>query len=73
MLLYGALHGRDDLQTVGRRLATIGLLLFVAGFAFFELVLGISGFGLGAWGWPILLIGLGVFILVRYYLPGRSK
>ena len=32
---------------------------------FFELVLGISGFGLGRLGWPILLIGLGVFVLIR--------
>jgi len=43
----------------------------VGGF-FFELILGISGFGLGGLGWPLLLIGLGVLLLVGNLLSARK-
>jgi hypothetical protein len=72
LLIYGALHGRRDLVKSGTDLATIGLALFAGFAAFFELVIGISGFGLGNLLWPILLIGVGALFLLRALLQQRQ-
>ena len=40
---------------------------------FFELIIGISGFGLGEFGWPLLLIGLGVIIVVYSLFFQKKK
>jgi uncharacterized membrane protein HdeD (DUF308 family) len=72
-ILYGSIKGRSHLVTVGMRLVKVGLAIFIAGAVFFELIIGISGFGLGNWGWPVLLIALGVVLLVRYFLPARKS
>lgn len=67
-MLYGTVKHHPEAVRAGSRLAAIGLALFVAGLIFFELIIGISGFGLGSWIWPILLIGLGVFLIARNIL-----
>ncbi len=72
LLIYGAIHGRRELVKSGTDLATIGLALFAGFAAFFELVIGISGFGLGNLLWPILLIGVGVLFLVRALVQRRE-
>lgn len=72
LMLYGTLKNHPNKARDGMRLATTGLGIFLVAACFFELVIGISGFGLGSWGWPLLLIGLGVLILVRNLLPRRS-
>lgn len=69
-VLYGTLRGERELVRDGRRMATTGIVIFLVGAAFFELIIGISGFGLrrlgfGPYVWPILLIGLGVIVLIR--------
>jgi hypothetical protein len=48
--------------------------MFLMGFFFFELVIGINGFNLGvSWlCWPALLIGLGVVLLLSNLLPRRN-
>jgi hypothetical protein len=60
--------------TTGRRLVLIGVVLFVVGAFFFELVVGISGFGFGLdrFGWPLLLVIVGVMLLVGGLLYRRS-
>lgn len=63
--LLGSLKDRDDLVKTGKDLTGVGLVLFVIGAAFFELVIGINGFGLGRYALPLLLIGLGLILLVR--------
>lgn len=64
--LYGSRHKMHaGLVNDGRKLLKIGLGLFATGFVFFELIIGISGFGLGSMGWPILLIVVGGFLLLR--------
>ena len=68
LIVYGAFKGRGGLVASGLRLAGIGGAIFLAGAVFFELVLGISGLGLGSLGWPLLLIGLGVLLLLRALL-----
>ena len=69
-VLYGTLRDQRELVRDGKRMATIGIVIFLVGAAFFELIIGLSGFGLGRLGlgpyvWPILLIGLGVIVLIR--------
>ena len=74
-LTYGGLRGMGDQVKSGLNLTGIGLAIFVIAGAFFELVLGISGFHFGAaWMcWPSLLIALGVVLLVSNLLPQRSQ
>jgi hypothetical protein len=73
-MIYGMAKDRDSITESGRRLATIGLFMFAIGFGFFELIIGISGFGLASFGlpvFPMLLIFFGVIILVRSLIRGR--
>lgn len=68
-IIYGSVKGRELMVVNGRRLIAIGGVIFFVGAVFFELIIGISGFGLGSYAWPILLIGLGVLILLRSWWP----
>jgi hypothetical protein len=65
LILYGALKGERSKIENGFDAAKVGIIMFLIGGVFFELIIGISGFGLGRFGWPLLLIGLGLFVLVR--------
>jgi hypothetical protein len=65
LTVYGAIKGKQKKVKEGLEAAKVGGILFLVGLVFFELVIGISGFGLGRIGWPILLIGLGAVVLVR--------
>ena len=74
-IVYGERKGRDNIVQSGRRLMNIGLTIFGIGFIFFELILGVDGFGLGRLGlpvFPMLLIFAGLVILVRSFLRNRS-
>ncbi|NPV42130.1 MAG: hypothetical protein HPY72_12425 [Anaerolineae bacterium] len=74
-MIYGERKGRDAIVQSGRRLVNIGLTILAVGFVFFELILGISGFGLGRFGlpvFPMMLIFVGLVILVRSYLRNRK-
>jgi hypothetical protein len=72
-MAYGSLKGREEMVTTGRRLALLGSVLFLVGAFFFELVVGISGLGLGLdrFGWPVLLVILGMLLLVGGFLYRR--
>ena len=64
----GALSGDDDTARNGRNTAFVGFVIFLVGFLFFEGILNISGSSLGAIGdyaLPAVLIGAGLFIIVR--------
>ncbi len=65
MFSYGLLKGRADIRHEGWNVAKVGLAIFIVAAVFFELIVGLSGFGLGRYGWPLLLIVLGVFLLFR--------
>jgi hypothetical protein len=56
----------------GRRSALIGVALVVGAF-FFEVVVGISGLGLGLehFGWPLGLVIVGIVLLVGGFLYRR--
>jgi hypothetical protein len=63
----------DHFESWAYAWALIGAALFVAGAFFFELVVGISGFGLGldGFGWPLGLVMVGIVLLVGGFLYGR--
>lgn len=71
--LLGTLKDRADLVKTGKDLIRVGLSIFVVAAIFFELVIGISGYGLGNYGLPLLLIALGLFLLVRNMRAGWRK
>jgi hypothetical protein len=70
---YGLLKNETDTRRSGWQLIKAGLGIFVVAAIFFELVIGLSGFGLGQFGWPLLLIALGVFLLLRNLFTGQDK
>jgi hypothetical protein len=72
LVLYGSIKGHPTSVRNGSNLIKIGLGIFLVGAVFFELIIGISGFGLGNVGWPILLIAIGVLLLFRNFLPARK-
>lgn len=64
LLVWGAIKGHPDKVKEGLNLAGVGFVIFLVAAAFFELVIGISGFGLGPLALPFLLIGLGVLLVI---------
>lgn len=67
-MIFGQHKGRDNIYQSGLRVAKVGLWILLAGFIFFELIIGVSGFGLSKFGLPVIpmvLIFAGVLILVR--------
>jgi hypothetical protein len=72
-MVYGSLKGRREMVMTGGRSALIGAALFVVGAFFFELVVGISGLGIGLdrFGWPLGLVLVGIVLLVGGFLYSR--
>lgn len=60
MLAYGALKTKPKLSRAGWNHIKIGLGLFGVFAVFFEFIVGLGGFAL-EFGWPLLLIALGLF------------
>jgi hypothetical protein len=74
MLLYGVRSGNGKMARDGFWQIVIAIGLFVAGYLFFEGVIGISGRPLPLPGWvlPAVIIVLGVVVLIRGVTSGRS-
>lgn len=74
-LVYGALRGLGDEVKIGLSMAGIGAVIFVVAGAFFELIIGLNGFGLNiSWlCWPTLLIGGGIITLIVNLIPRRNS
>lgn len=75
LMVYGTLKDQEKMARDGKKLATIGVTIFFVGAIFFELIIGISGFGIGRIGryvWPLLLIGVGIFFVLRNVWPSSS-
>lgn len=69
--MHGIMHSDAAIFRDGKKMALACLALFVTFAAVFELVFNISGYGLTVdmpWGLvlPLILIGAGVFVGVRY-------
>ncbi len=71
--LFGSIKERADLKKSGRDLVKVGLGIFVVAAVFFELVIGINGFGVGTYALPLLLIGLGFVLLLRNFRANWHK
>jgi hypothetical protein len=75
LLMHGLVHRNAEGTRAGGRLLALMLLFFAAGAFFFEVVVGLNGFGLRyAWAagyWPLLLILGGVFLLARNLFGGE--
>ncbi len=69
-LIYGRVNNDRAAVTEGTRIAGVGLIIFLGGLVFFELILGIGGFGLQGWIWPFLLIVVGAGLLLRNWTSG---
>jgi hypothetical protein len=65
LMINGAWSFRPGLVTQGRRLAITGLGLFLVFGAFFEVLIFRGFIGYAQWLWPVLLIVLGLFLLLR--------
>jgi hypothetical protein len=67
-IIYGNIKKHESLVKTGLQMVKVGLWIFVIGFIFFELIIGLNGFGISRFGLPVIpvvLIGLGVLILIR--------
>jgi FtsH-binding integral membrane protein len=76
LALLGLLRRQDELVRSGWGLAKVGLIILAVGFAFFELLIGVSGFrffGLRAFCFPAFLIFAGVLFIFYNLLPGRKS
>ena len=75
-LAYSGVVARSDMARDGLRMTVVGLAIFLVAGAFFEGVVGLSGFGirhLGGYVFPALLIGLGVILLFTNLFSGRRQ
>ncbi|HAF61655.1 MAG TPA: hypothetical protein DCK95_04955 [Anaerolineaceae bacterium] len=73
-IVYGKRRNRNSLVRNGNKLVEVGLTLFIIFFIFFEVMLNVSGknlvpFGLPAF--PVALILLGVFVMLRAFLQSK--
>jgi hypothetical protein len=73
MLLYGVRSANSKMARDGFWQIVVAIGLFVAGYLFFEGVIGISGepLPLPQWLLPAVIIALGVVVLVRGVTSGR--
>ena len=60
LLAYGLAKSNPKLRRTGWRHTKVGLGLFLVFGVFFEFIIGLGGFNLN-YGWPLLLISLGLF------------
>jgi len=65
MVIHGMWSGDERTAHNGRRVMTIGMIIFLTMGAFFELIFNLSKTEVGGYIWPILMIGAGVFLLAR--------
>jgi hypothetical protein len=75
MLLYGARSGDRKMARDGFWQVLTAIGLFLAGFVFFEGIIGISGrrLPLPDWVLPVAVIGLGVLVLIRGFTSRRLE
>jgi hypothetical protein len=75
MWLQGVATGSSGLRAAGWRTMGAGVIVFLLGAVFFEGIIHVSGRNFGFFGrvlLPLLLIGLGIWLLVRRNMPRRD-
>lgn len=67
-IIYGNIKKQESLVKTGLQMVKVGLGIFAVGFIFFELIIGLNGFGISRFGLPVIpvaLIGIGILILIK--------
>jgi len=73
MVISGYWSGEEGMRARGWRVVRTGIILFLVFGAFFELVLGFSrGRPVAGIVWPLALILVGAYLVVRRLLPGGN-
>ncbi len=73
-MVYGTKKDRIPIIQSGKKLINLGMLMFVIGFMFFELIIGINGFGIRNFGLPVIpvmMVFVGILILSRALIKNR--
>lgn len=65
LMLHGSRQQNAGLVAQGRTMVRVGLIMFVVAALFFELVIGLGGHSIGRYVWPVALILIGVWVLLR--------
>ncbi|MFQ5795170.1 MAG: hypothetical protein ACE5JP_08995 [Candidatus Bipolaricaulia bacterium] len=65
LIIHGTWSKRAHILQDGIHWARVGIVIFLIGGVFFEVIIGISGGGRGGIGWSVLLIVFGVYLLMR--------
>lgn len=65
VLLEGLWDGKPHNVRQGHQMMLVGLIIFVVAAVFFEVIIGISGDGLGSYFWSLALIAIGAYLLLR--------
>ncbi len=73
LAIQGIWSGRPQPLADGWRWARVGAVIFLVGGVFFESVLAISHSFLGRIAWPLLLIGVGAYLLLRAGAPSPRE
>lgn len=76
-LIHGMRYGEPDLVALGRKLINVSAVIFLAGAIFFELIINISGHGIGGlisgpYVAPAIIAGAGVAVLV-FQKSGKNR
>jgi hypothetical protein len=73
MFGYALLKNKPELRRESLQIIKVGLAIFVVAAIFFELIIGVGSLSLGRYGWPLLLIAPGIFLLARNLTAGWHK
>jgi hypothetical protein len=66
-IIYGRYTNKEYISKTGLHLTKIGLIIFLVGFVFFEVIFGISGIKLSIFCFPLLLIILGIYLILHNF------
>lgn len=74
-IIMGLWEERPREVREGRQMVVIGLIIFVAATVFFEVIIGIGGRGMSSILWSLILIGIGIYLLIRrgFAPPARDE
>lgn len=71
LMIHGRLRANYSSHRFGLSLVLVGLVLFLFLAAFFELIIGLSGYTGLRFLWPVVLIVAGILVLLAPYLWRR--
>jgi hypothetical protein len=77
-MVFGVIKHKAETVRTGMRLTFIGAVMFLVGYFFFEVVIGIGGhrsrgLAIVRYGWPITLVGIGGILILNYVLGNPTS